>query len=892
MDEISLVILGLLVVLAFPVIAIVALVNALKARDMARDLQTRLAALETGRAAAPTTITPPEPAPAAPLIAPESIPLVEISPPQPAPPAPAAPAAAPATTLEEKFGTQWVVWIGGLALALGGIFLVRYSIEQGLIGPGVRVMLGALFAAVLIAAGEWTRRREVTVGIAAIPTRHIPSILTAAGTVAAYATVYAAYALYGFLAPPAAFVLLGLVALATLAAALLHGPALAGLGLAGAFVTPLLVSTHAPNYWALYVYLAIVSAAAFALARIRLWRWLAITAVVLGALWTVPGVAYPNVDALAAHLFHVIAGFVLVATLIVSGLFYGPSAEPGKIDEISSGAIGVYLFAACALVIASAHDSAALTVFTILAAVTVAIVWRTEAALAALPIGGALVILVMLHWAAPTTFSGLVLDPGVTRGAIPDLPTGTGLHVTLGLAFMALFGVSGYAAQGRSQNPVVALLWSVTAAVTPIAVLIALYLRVAEFDRSIPFAGLALVLAALYGYATDLLSRREPRPGFASAAAVFATGAIASLALTLTFALDKGWLTVGLALMVPGIAWISEQRPLPALRYLAAAVIVLVMVRIGYEPRIVGDDVGTTPVFNWLLYGYGVPAASFWYAGYLLRRRADDIPARMADSAAILFTVLLAVLEIRHAMNSGDVFRHASALAEVAMQVTVGLAITIGLEHVRLRSRSIVHNIGAQVVAVLTLAAIVFGLALTLNPMLTGRPVGGAFFNLILLGYGIPAVLAAILALQTRGTRPLAYRYVAAATAVALAIAYFSLQVRLFFHGPDLAHGLTTDAEQYTYSAVWLMFGVALLVSGLLIRSQPARMASAAVVTLTIAKVFLIDMAGLTGIFRALSFIGLGAVLVGIGWLYQRLLFPAASAVKTSAASEAGNTNE
>jgi uncharacterized membrane protein len=33
-------------------------------------------------------------------------------------------------------------------------------------------------------------------------------------------------------------------------------------------------------------------------------------------------------------------------------------------------------------------------------------------------------------------------------------------------------------------------------------------------------------------------------------------------------------------------------------------------------------------------------------------------------------------------------------------------------------------------------------------------------------------------------------------------------------------------------------------------------------------------MSGLTGVFRALSFIGLGLVLVGIGWLYQRLLFP------------------
>jgi uncharacterized membrane protein len=79
------------------------------------------------------------------------------------------------------------------------------------------------------------------------------------------------------------------------------------------FVTPLLVASQTPNYWALYVYLAIVTAAALALARLRLWRWLAITAVILGTLWTLPGVAYPRVDELGAHLFHVVSGFILVA---------------------------------------------------------------------------------------------------------------------------------------------------------------------------------------------------------------------------------------------------------------------------------------------------------------------------------------------------------------------------------------------------------------------------------------------------------------------------------------------------------------------------------------------------------------------------------------------------
>ena len=193
-------------------------------------------------------------------------------PPQPTPaPEPAAPpippaepvAPEPTISFEERFGTQWTVWIGGVALALGGIFLVKYSIEAGLIGPRLRLFFGALFAAALIGAGEWTRRQDQIAGFAGLPTAHIPSILTAAGTTVAYATVYAAYALYEFLNPAVAFVLLGAVALATLAAALLHGPALAALGLVGAYVTPLLVASAEPNYWALYVYLAVVTAAAY-----------------------------------------------------------------------------------------------------------------------------------------------------------------------------------------------------------------------------------------------------------------------------------------------------------------------------------------------------------------------------------------------------------------------------------------------------------------------------------------------------------------------------------------------------------------------------------------------------------------------------------------------------
>jgi uncharacterized membrane protein len=895
------VLLGLLL-LAFPIVAIVSLVKSVTLADQLRRIDIRLSTIERRLAQPPAAAAPaaasvapepppivPEPAAATPAQpAPEREPAVAASspvtpPPQTKPTGPtvpppaAAPAAAtaPAMSLEERLGTQWAVWVGGFAVALGGIFLVRYSIQQGLLGPGVRVTLGALLAAALVVAGEWARRTERLAGITGLPTAHIPSILTAAGTVVAYADVYVAYELYDFLPPGVAFILLGLVALATLAAALLHGPALAGLGLVGAYVTPILVSTDKPDYWSLYVYLAVVTAAAFALARVRMWRWLAITAVVFSALWGLPGLDAVRVDALGAHAFHVIVGFALAAALIVAGLLFGPDAEPGRIDGVSSASLSAYLVVTALLVLASRHDPVALATLVVLVAATVAIAWRTDAVAAAVPAAAVLAVLVIARWAVDPNLEHLVLPSGPVAGAVPEPDRASfGWHLVLGITFAVLFGGAGYLAQGRSERSIVPILWSAAAVSAPLAILAALYYRITRFEPSLPFAATALLLSALFALATEKLDRRAPRPGIAAAAALFATGAVAALALALTMALEKGWLTIALALMVPGIAWVAQQRPLPALRVLVAVVGVLVLARLGWQPRIVGNDIGTTPIFNWLLYGYGVPATAFWLGGYLLRQRGDDVPTRMIDSGAILLTVLAAFLQIRHFVTGGNIYAETSSLTELALQVSVGLAMTIGLERLRLRTRSVVHDAGALIIAALTLAAIVVGLALGVNPMHNGEPVGGPFINLILLGYGLPAVLAAALALVSRGVRPPSYSTAAAVTAVALALLYLSLEVRTLFHGEVLSRGPTSNAEQYTYSAVWLAFGVALLAAGVGLRSQAVRFASAAVVILTVLKVFLVDMRDLTGIYQGLSFIGLGIVLLGIGWLYQRLLFP------------------
>jgi len=866
-------------------IAVAALVVARRAFEQVARLRARLDAMQASNHSS-AVMPPPLPEMAQDPTAPSSEPaelapaLVQTEAPAAAaeagtpmrPPLPPAPPALPG--FEERVGTRWVVWIGGLALALGGFFLVRYSIEAGLLGPRVRTFLGGLFALALLGAGEWTRRRESIAEIEALPIANIPAILTAAGTAVAFATVYAAYALYDFIVPATAFILLGLVALGTLAAALLHGPALAGLGVAAAFVTPVLVSSSEPDYWALYIYLAIVTAAALGLARIRLWRWLAITTIVFALIWTLP-CADCGPRMIAPHVFHVVASFIITSLLVVSGLLFGPAIDGDRIEGISSGSLAACLLGATIIVLASHHADATLITFTLLVGATLFVAWRAPAATGAIAAAAFLVFVVFAEWAVQGNRDMLVVPGGALPGIGPAVTdSSVTLHLAAAAVFAVGFGVTGFLVQGRYANAAVAVVWSASAVFVPLALLIALYARIAHLDRSIPFAILAVVLSAAFGGATEALARRDIRPGVTVSTALFATGTLAALALALTFALEKGWLTIALALVSMGTSWISLQRPIPFLRTLSAILAGIVVLRICYEPNIAGDAIGSTPIFNWLLWGYGIPAAAFWAGSYFLRQRADDAPLRAVEAAAILFTVLLAFLEIRHALYGSDAFHGTMPLlSEFALDLCVALALAIGLERLRIRTGSIVHNISAILLTVFAGLIGIIGVLLLENPMFTSTNINGRFFNLLLLAYAMPAVLMLLLSYVVAGRRSAVYANTIAAGALIFALGYATLEIRRLFHGPNLMQGLTGDAEQYTYSIAWLIFGVALLAIGILANSQRARLASAVVIALTVLKAFVVDMSTLTGVYRALSFICLGLVLVAIGWLYQKILF-------------------
>jgi uncharacterized membrane protein len=907
-----------LLVLAFPVMAIIALVLVIKARGRIRALEEKVAELDLrlrGAGLAPVPLPEGEiPLAGVPLPpVPPGSPLARFATKEAPPPeAAAVPAAAPATSapppavaespaqspvqppvppphpaavplkerfagFEERLGARWAVWVGGIALALGGVFLVRYAVEQDLIGPLARVVLGLLLAALLLGAGEWLRRIDRKDGFAGLPAAHVPSVLAAAGTMTAFGSLYAAYELYHLLSPGAAFVLLALTGIATVFAALLHGPALAVLGFAGAAATPLLVTSSDPNAYGVAFLIVAVGASALAVARLKRWRLLALLAIGGMVGWGLTLLAFEVPQATPASGLIGLVLMALTAAVLTPGHLWGPPASRGP-DLVSSlGAAGAILVTLAAAV----HGGVAfgpLAVFVAVAVGALALAWRAPpATLAALAVALAAPV-ILAQWNFPPDPGSAVAPAGPVAGSVPEpahLPLGH--FVAYGLLMAGLQLALGLLGARRAGRAFASVGWAGASSLGAVLLLVAGYERLTDLEKSMPFAALAALLALILAFWAETAQRARPS---GAAAGAFAAGSVVALALGLAFALEKGWLTVGLALAALAVAWVATRRPVPGLRQLSAGLGLLVAAHVGADPTIAGAELGTTPILNWLLWGYGVPAAAFALSAHLLGRTADDWPHRVHEGLALVFAVLLAALEVFHLAHPDQILAERSGLFETGLLASIYGAYAVGLLWLsEVRSRPL-YGLFARLVGGLA-ALFAVGTLFGPNPFAAKASVGGPVFNVLLTAYALPAVLALLFAARVpAGERPT--RLFARGLAVVLGLAYVTFEVSRLFQGPVLDPAAISSAEWYAYSAAWLGFGILLLALGLWRGSRTLRLASGAVMVVTVLKVFLSDMSDLEGALRAFSFIGLGLVLVAMGWLYQRLLARGAWERKTA----------
>ncbi|GLS23407.1 hypothetical protein GCM10007874_64280 [Labrys miyagiensis] len=921
-DDVILILLVILVAIAFPVLAIASFVMALGLKRRVRQLEDQVGQLRSQHSAVQATAKPPTtdtlressiPVPVAtvPPDAPKATPAPESQPVTPVPPvlppkptmegeetdipalSPpiAARQAAPARasiSLEERLGTRWAVWVGGVALALGGAFLVRYAIEEDLIGPAARIIAGLLFALALIAGGEYLRRRPAAP--AGIGAAYIPGVVTAAGTVALFATIYAAYAVYGFLSPAQAFILLGAVGVGTMYAAALHGPGLAGLGLVGAYGTPLLVSTSQPSPWALALFVLVVTAAAFVLSRARLWRWLAVTASVAALLYGALLINMMGDDPSP------VAAFTLALALLIGAvLVYEP--HRGKtyqsFDWVGAGALAGLAVLALAFADADFFSQTSLATLLIVVAVALASALVFDAMAPAAVIAGIAAVVCLWIWPIDSQLAAepMMLVPGhlYLPFLMPDA-----LQAYLEMAIIpavALFAAttSSLMRQPRALQPAFAL--ALAGAGTPIFALATAYLRIESFRESLPFGAVAAGLALLFAFTTERFLRLEARtaPAHANVAipgagsSLHAVASCSAVALTLAFVIADSPLTLAFGLSALGAAWVSTLRPLPALRWCAAGFVLLVLARLGGAWMLAGGVLDGFPGWQDIALRYAIPAAAIYGGGVWLRRSRVDTPAVILDFGAILLAATAAVLAIRLTVRGPEEALHPGmSLAEAGLYSMLAFVVATVLVYRSASTSSPVYRLAAPVVTIVGLCTTLVGPLVTANPQVSDMPVaGGILFNELLPGYVLPGLAAAGAALAWRwygqGVGPhidkAIFRALCGVTAFVLGFFYVTLEVRKIFTGGLPGFEALSSPENWGYTIAWLLYGIALLAIGIWAKAMPIRLASAIVIMLAVIKAFLFDLSELEGIWRALSFIGLGVALIGIGLVYQRLLF-------------------
>ena len=169
--------------------------------------------------------------------------------------------------------------------------------------------------------------------------------------------------------------------------------------------------------------------------------------------------------------------------------------------------------------------------------------------------------------------------------------------------------------------------------------------------------------------------------------------------------------------------------------------------------------------------------------------------------------------------------------------------------------------------------ALGYGVAvLVLNPMVTGAQAG---VLTLLAAYLAPACLAVLARRKVPNPEP---RTGLGAYAVVAGFAWITLQIRQFFHPGGMGFPGTPieAAELWGWSGGWLAYGIGLMAQGIRTGQRLLRLTALGVIGLVCAKVFAIDMSGLTGLWRVLSFLGFGLALIGLGVAYRRFVLPAA----------------
>ena len=758
---------------------------------------------------------------------------------------------------------NWFIAVAALSLAMAGIFLVQYGIENGILSPRNRVLCALALGVGLIGFGEWIRRRTSDEeGTAAF----LPSTFAGAGIVTLFSAVLAAQQMYGLIGKEAAFI--GLVGLAGLSVVLgwLYGPFLTVIGLTGAVAAPFIVSDGtSENITWLFYYFALIGTIGLIVDAVKRSAWVSSLALIIpytGAalVWTGSGsehlLAFAALTAVGAICIPSLQSRPAFSGAMSFEWIYNHSVWPEFPTRLA--AAGLCSLAVVAVLVSLPSAIGFWSALVVLSAALFALgYWLNRTAVLddlAIPVAAAMLAVIGLQglfslsvasgFAAP-----LNLDIGETTPR-----TVSGL-VAFGI------GISAMAGWRSLRDARHALYWAAGAAVfaPATAVLIALYwqplIHLSPIQWAAHVIGIAVLMTVLAEQAlrvSSTTSRLQP--------ALFALAALNMIAFAMSIVLTETALTLGFAGVAASGAWLDRKFNIRPVSWFVQLGIVLCSFRLVIDP---GLDWAVGASLLDVCIGFLGTMALIGVAWAALQHRARIRAMIVAESAIwSLGGIFLCVLLFR-ALKDSDPAMHWS----LSLFGTIWL-ISAAAQFYRVKADGPLAHVRFALGAIFgTLGVLIVGAAMTFgNPLLSGMVSGPPIVDSLMVAYLLPAVVLGAVAWRFvhLGVR---LRIGAGAAASLAAALYIALEIRRFWMGPNLTLPFVFDGELYSYTIAMLLTGSVLLGLALLHKSALLRRGAVAIIALTIAKVFLIDMSGLEGLIRVLSFLALGLVLAGLALL-------------------------
>ncbi len=828
---------------ALALVAIVILfVQVRELRQKLAELAARLAAMERREQARPAEKPEKIAIPPSPLLIVKDRPAAQRderqrdlsgATPQMPPPLPAMKPPAPAAlpfNWEAFMGVKLFAWLGGLALFLGMVFLVRYSFENNLVTPLGRVTIGAAVALALLGVGWWLARGRY--GITA-------QSLCATGIVILYADLFAAHSFYGLISLTTAFFAMAAVTLFSfLLAVNLSAQVIVVLGLLGGFLTPVLLRSEVDNAPALFLYLALLDLGVAAVALRKRWFYLLLLAA-LGTTLTELGWGLEFFNASkGSRAFWIFLGF---EALFVGIYFFGSVRREEKPQERWS-AMAAFVIGCTAL--AFAYWMSAFPVLVRQPFFFFGYVFLADAGLLSLPVlgraqRGISAVAGALTFGLVAAWIGFFARENPLSASLPAIVVFALLHA---------------ATVPREAWRPRLLPFTATGTVAPFLLLVILIERV-ELWNPTPVLAVALLLALiLLGAAIVRRADWLALSALAGAALVEVTWQSARFSNEQAIpALVCYGLFLILFVAYPFCSAEKEKAWSWAISALAQALQFWLCYR-AISLAFPNDRMGLLPTL------FLLPAAlGLW--GLLKLYRADpargDVRLAWQGGALLLFVSLIFPLQFEREW------------------ITLGWAIE-GLALLAL-FRWVPHR-GLRVVAVILLCAAFVRLALNPAVFEYHRRTPLRIFNWYLYAYGVTSFCLLSGARIFGKARPMADERAAPALLGSLGtlLLFLLLNIEIadyFSLGPTLTFSFSGNfARDMTYSIAWALFALALIVIGMRMQQRFTRYAGVALLGLTLAKLFLHDLNDLNELYRIGAFVGVALILIAASFFYQRFL--------------------